>query len=151
MQPQLDLEKCAEMLARCTCLRLRKATRVVTQRFDETLRQGGLRSTQLPVLVTLALAGSTTIMLVAEELVMDRTTLTRVLKPLEIEGLIRISPGKDRRTREVSLTDRGREAVAKAMPLWDKLQAQVTDGLGPQWLDSLHSTLLAVESLASQK
>jgi len=35
---------------------------------------------------------------------MDRTTLTRNLKPLEKQGLIEIVPGEDRRTGAVLLT-----------------------------------------------
>lgn len=133
---KLDLAKCDFMLATCACLNLRKASRVVTQIYDETLQPSGLRSTQLPVLVTLATDGPTTITHMAEELLMDRTSLARLLRPLEIAGLIEIVPGEDRRTRAVSLTDRGQEALAEAIPLWDKAQAFVVDRLGrKRWRD----------------
>ena len=62
---------------------------------------------------------------------MDRTTLTRNLKPLENQGLIRVLPGKaDRREREVTLTITGQDTLAEALPLWKKVQQHVVDELG---------------------
>ncbi len=127
---ELDLSKCDFMLATCACLSLRKASRVVTQIYDEALQPSGLRSTQLPVLVTLALAESTTITLLAEALVMDRTSLARLLAPLQSAGFLQIVPGDDRRRREISLTIRGKETVADAIPLWERAQAYIVARLG---------------------
>jgi len=64
---------------------------------------------------------------------MDRTTLTRNLKPLEKQGLIEIQPGKDRRIRLVMLTEKGQEALAQALPFWEKAQTEAINrlGLGP--------------------
>ena len=145
-----DNAKLAEMVTMCVCLNLRKASRAVTQVFDEALRPCGLRSTQLPVLVTLALAGSMTITNLADELVMDRTSLARLLGPLEIGGFISIAPGADRRTRELSVSIRGLEAVEKAVPLWEKAQAHVVKKLGERrWrylLTGLHVAALVPRS-----
>ena len=147
MKPQLNLESCAEIKAVCVCLQLRKATRVVTRLFDEMLQPCGLRSTQLPVLVTLCVAGTTPIIRLADELVMDRTSLTRLLKPLEIEGLISISPGEDRRTREVSITPRGHGAVATATPLWERAQREVIRRLGDNQSRQLQQIVAAIHGL----
>ena len=75
-QHELDLTQCEFMLSTCACLNLRKASRAVTQIFDQALLASGLRSTQLQVLVTFASSGTTTITQLAEELIMDRTSLT---------------------------------------------------------------------------
>ena len=144
---QLDLSQCDVMLTTCACLNLRKASRAVTQVFDGTLKPSGLRSTQLPVLVTLALAGSTTITYLAEELVMDRTSLARLLRPLQSAGLIEIVPGEDRRTRQVSLTIRGQETLEQAMPLWERAQAYVVDRLGRRRWRDLRENLSAATRL----
>lgn len=146
-QQNPDLAKCDLMLTTCACLNLRKAARAVTQIFDNTLQPLGLRSTQLPVLVTLALSGSTTITQLAEELVMDRTSLARLLRPLENAGLLEIVPGEDRRTRGVSLTDRGKKTVTDAIPLWEKAQDYVIERLGHgRWRD-LRENLSAATAL----
>jgi len=144
---ELDLAKCDFVLTTCVCLNLRKAARAVTQVFDNALQPLGLRSTQLPVLVTLALSGSMTISQLAEELVMDRTSLTRLLRPLESAGLLEIVAGEDRRTRVVSLTDRGKETVADAFPLWEKAQGYVLERLGRRRWHDMRENLSATVSL----
>ena len=144
---ELDLAKCDLMLTTCSCLNLRKASRVVTQIYDKSLQPSGLRSTQLPVLVTLATDGPTTITHLAEELLMDRTSLARLLRPLEIARFIEIVPGKDRRTRGVSLTDRGQKAVAEAMPLWEEAQNFVVHRLGRKRCRDLRENLSAAVAL----
>lgn len=138
-----DLDKCAEMVAVCVCLQLRKATRSITQLFDERLRPSGVLSTQLPLLVTLALAEPATITHLAQELVMDRTSVTRHLAPLDKQGLVKIVPGEDRRTRQVSLTRQGREVVANAIPLWEEAQARVVETLGERRTQQLGENLAA--------
>ena len=144
----VDPAKCAEIAETCTCLQLRKAARVVTRIFDETLRPSGLLCSQLPILITLSIDGSTPITLLAEKLLLDRTTLGRNLKPLEKQGLIEIVAGDDRRTREVALTNRGPEAVAKAIPFWERAQAHVVETLGQELTRELRGNLSAVLSLS---
>ena len=72
---------------------------------------------------------------------MDRTTLSRNLKPLEKNRLVRMEPGKDRRERIVTLTDTGEEVLAKAYPLWEKAQNKVISGLNQKGLDALLTSL----------
>jgi DNA-binding MarR family transcriptional regulator len=61
---------------------------------------------------------------------LDRTTLTRNLSVLERQGFIKISSGKDHRTRIVTATQKGRSAVAKALPLWNEVQGKVKQQMG---------------------
>ena len=138
---QLDMVKLGIVANTCACFNLRKASRRVTQLYDEILQPSGLLATQFTLLVAIALAGSVTITHLAEELVMDRTTLTRNLKPLERQGLIEIAPGQDQRTRVVTLTASGREALVKAIPLWEQAQASVVEGLGQNRWSTLLSNL----------
>ena len=144
---ELDPAKCDFVLTTCVCLNLRKAARAVTQVFDNALQPLGLRSTQLPVLGTLASFGSMTISQLAEELVMDRTSLTRLLRPLESAGWLEIVPGEDRRTREVSLTDRGKETVVDAVPLWETAQEYVLERMGRRRWDDMRENLSVTVNL----
>lgn len=127
---QLERVKLGIVANTCTCFNLRKASRAITQLFDEKLQPSGLLITQFTILVAVSVAGSGTMNDLADGLGMDRTTLTRNLKPLEKQGLITIVPGSDQRVRLVSLTDRGRAALVKALPLWESAQACVIEGLG---------------------
>ncbi len=147
---QLDLVKLGIVANTCTCFNLRKTSRAVTQLFDEKLKPSGLLATQFTILVAILNAGSGTMNDLAKGLVMDRTTLTRNLKPLERQGLIKIQPGEDQRVRVVSLTDEGRAALAKALPFWEQAQACVVEGLGQQQWSALLKDLSDTTSLVGE-
>ena len=114
----------------CLCFNLRKAARAVTQRYDAALEPAGLRATQFSLLAALDGRDAVTITDLARAMVMDRTTLTRNLRPIEKQGLVAIAPGDDRRTREVSLTRRGRQTLKHATPRWRHAQTGMLDALG---------------------
>ncbi len=120
---------------RCCCLSLRQAARAITQMYDDALRPTGLRATQLAVLATAAASPCINVCQLAETLVVDRTTLTRNLKPLEKRGLIRVETCEDRRARSICITERGRETLNAALPLWTEVQRRVVGELGPQRYD----------------
>ena len=115
----------------CACFNLRKAARAVTQLYEAALAPSGIHATQFSVLVALAVADGAPLSRVADGLVMDRTTLTRNLRPLARRGWVRIEAGEDRRERNLSLTRSGRAALERALPLWqraqERLHAQVGD------------------------
>jgi len=115
----------------CACLTLRGAARAVTQMYDEILKPSGLKATQFSVLAAVATEGPASMTAISRTLVMDRTTLTRNLKPLMDRGLVK--PGKaagDRRQRHIVITPEGKAALAKALPLWKQANGKVVDGLG---------------------
>ncbi|MER3446839.1 MAG: MarR family transcriptional regulator [Candidatus Dadabacteria bacterium] len=134
----------------CTCFNLRKATRAITQLYDESLRPTGLRATQFSLLIAIMILESVTVTRLAEIAVMDRTTLTRNLRPLEKKGLIKVVSGDDQRTRIVTLTTHGKEVLAKALPLWEKAQARVIKRLGQERWNSLQADLGEVVSLVNK-
>ena len=147
---QPNAAQLAEIEATCACSNVRKAARAVTQLFDEVLQPTGLRSTQFPLLVAVALRGEAPVTQLSRELVMDRTTLARNLKPLESQGLLTINAGTDRRKHLVRLTERGRQALATALPYWEQAQDRVVTYLGqPQW-HTLLAELKTVVTLAPQ-
>lgn len=116
----------------CTSFNLRKAARAVTQFYDEALKGTGLKSTQFSLLTMAATVGGTTISQLADEMAMDRTTLTRNLKPLADAGFIRIESGEDKRVRRVTVTTDGEHALLRAMPLWRRAQTRMIDRLGDE-------------------
>jgi len=135
------------MLENCMCLRLRMATRLLTQFYDESLRSSGLRATQLSILVTLAVVGKAPVNLLAKRLVMDRTTLGQNLKPLQSRGFLEISKGEDRRTRVIILTKLGLEAVDQALPMWERAQAVAIKKIGREHSTSMLKELAVAQSL----
>jgi DNA-binding MarR family transcriptional regulator len=133
---------------RCTCFNLRKAARAVTQLYDEFMRPTGLRATQFSLLTVIRIVGKISITALAQEAVMDRTTLKRNLELLEREGLVRIQPGDDARVREVSLTAVARKKLDAALPYWTRAQTHVTRKLGQARSDQLLSNLSAAVGVA---
>jgi DNA-binding MarR family transcriptional regulator len=132
----------------CTCFNLRKATRVVTQLFDDVMQPTGLRATQFTLLAAISATGAIAISKLSKVLVMDRTTLTRNLKPLETKRLVKIVPGEDRRTRTLTLTDKGRKTLEKSLPLWRQAQSEVIERLTfRKWKDLLKHLNQAVNVL----
>lgn len=132
----------------CVNYNLRKASRAVNQVFDTMLRPTGLRASQFAVLVALAQTDTVTITRLARWLVMDRTTLSRNLRPLAARGFLTIASGADRREQEIRITPPGEEALRNAYPYWEKAQANISDGLGPKRWKQLLEALAATVSHA---
>lgn len=115
----------------CLNFNIRKAMRAVSQHFDKTMAPSGLRGTQFTILTVLSRTEDLSITELAHYLVMDRTTLTRNLKPLEKEGYIKIIPDlADRRSRRIELTGAGEKVQKSAMPYWQKAQSEMVDYMG---------------------
>jgi DNA-binding MarR family transcriptional regulator len=134
-------------IAGCTCLRLRRASRKLTQIYDRLLASAGLTVNQFGLLAHLygaELGHSPGLSMgsIAERLGLDPTTLNRNLKPLHLQGLVRdaIDPA-DRRIRIVRITDKGRRTLEKAVPLWRQAQAQVKRAVGDEAIDALNALL----------
>lgn len=136
-----DVQLCAEAARACACFNFRKASRAVTHHFDEALQACGLRSTQLVILLAAHVAGSASVARLADDLVVDRSTLTRNLKPLQKARLLTVTPGNDRRTRLVALTAKGREALIEAIPLWKQAQFTFVEQMGEQRWERLREDL----------
>ncbi len=130
-----------EILASCACHRVRTAARVVTRAYDDALRPTGLRATQLSVLVATAADKALSITALAKLMGMDRSTLTRNLRPLEAEGLIALGNEGWRRSRTLKITKKGRSRLRAAVPLWEKAQETLQRNLGDRRWDAIRSDL----------
>ena len=134
-------------LRNCVCLNLRKAARAVTQLHDSAMQPLGVRATQFSTLAALSLVGPVPLSPLAEALVMDRTTLTRDLRPLEKAGYVKSVPGTDRRVRLLSLTPAGKALVEEGLPIWAGLQDAMFAALGEQeWGRLLNGLAHVVEA-----
>ena len=125
-------------LAGCTCARLRKLTRRMSQSYDLHLAAVGLRITQYSLLSNLAHNEGVTITSLARTLGMDRTTLVRNLKPLEQAGFVAQGAGARGNERAVSLTAEGRAVLQRARPLWSRAEKEVRAALGADTITQLH-------------
>jgi DNA-binding MarR family transcriptional regulator len=123
---------------------IRLTDRVVTQFYDQIMAPSGLSGPQFGLLASLAAAAPITINGLAEMMTMDRTTLTRNLDVLVKQRLVRSEQGTDRRTRLVSVTPAGDQALQRAWPLWREAEARIERALGPDRVAALLAELAAV-------
>ena len=142
-----ELEQCTTALETCACLNLRKASRAITRYFEDALRPCGLRPTQMPILVTLAVHEQITVTQLAKQLVMDTSSMTRSLKALAAPGFIALETGKGGHTQAVTLTPRGRTLVTQALPLWEAAQKQFLTKFGSKRWQQLQGLLPAVQDV----
>lgn len=130
----------------CTCFRLRRASRRVTQVYDHTLVPVGLSLNQYSILRR-SEREPRVLGELAIELGMDRTTLTRNLSPLISEGLVETVRGRDARQRLVALTTAGRDRLVAAKPLWREAQTLIDTLLGDVGIKRLHGDLDHLDDL----
>ena len=130
-----------ELLARCACFDLRKATRAVSRLYDDCLRPLGLNITQYSLLRVIESEPQISVSTLGRYMVMDRTSVTRALAPLERDRLIRSRVGSDKRKRIVSLTKKGTKLIADAKPRWDEAQKIFLDLIGDQRWTVMRSLL----------
>jgi len=142
-----DLKRFFDLPALCPAFNIRAASRIITQLFDEILKPSGLQITQFAVLVGVQILDTPSISKLARGLVMDRTTLTRGLKPLENEGLIKIVSGEDKRTHFIKITPKGKTALQKTLPYWEKARTVVSEEFGQKRLDGLLKDLASVREI----
>ena len=125
----------------CACQKVRVAARAVTRAYDDALRQVGLRATQLAVLVAVGSEGAVSITALAKLMGMDRSTLTRNLRPLEREGFVAVGLEGWRRSRTLRITNTGRNRLHEALPHWKRAQDTLRRKLGDQNWARVHDHL----------
>lgn len=126
----------------CTCFAIRRAARLVSQGYDRALASTGLRTTQFSLLSALDRHGPHNPADLAEALLMDRTTMSRAVRPLERDGLVAVQPDpEDGRGRILAITPTGRAKLEEARPLWAQAEARQREAYGEERSRQLHALL----------
>ena len=134
----------------CTCASLRRASRALTQMYDDALRPVGLRATQFTVLQALSLTGDVTQGELGRLLAIDSTTLTRTLEIMAKKGWIAKKPGKDRRERRLHLAKAGEALFERALPHWERVQGSLRQRLGEsRWNELMQLTNELTEAVTN--
>lgn len=112
----------------CNCFAVRQAARALTRDYERHLAPSGLTSSQFSILVVIDERPGIGMRELADELVMDRTSLVRALKPLERDGLITVA--SDKRQNAYLLTKAGTARLNEALPLWQVAQDEFVERFG---------------------
>jgi DNA-binding MarR family transcriptional regulator len=121
----------------CLCGNMRMAARAVTALYDDYLAPAGLTAAELSVLWCVLAAQPVSMQQIAEFLAMEKSTVTRNVAHLRARSLVRVAAGEDARVKRVSATRQGREAFARALPLWKAAQKAAAAALGGARFHSL--------------
>ena len=141
MATRPDFSECLS----CSCFAARRAARTITQHYEAHLKPSGLRVGQFTLLAVLAAAGAQPLTRLADQLAMERTTLTRNLRSLLEGGLVTESTTADGRVRLLAITRRGTAAARAALPRWREAQKAVARSLGT---DAIRGLAMAAQAIA---
>src|SRR5258708_6277681 len=121
----------------CMCGSFRRASRALTQLYEQPFRPFGLPAAQPPTLEGPSLAGEVPQGQRGEILGGDRGSLTRTLAIMGREGWVTARRGKDRRERWVRLSSAGEMQLSRALPVWEKVQSRLRHRLGAHAWENL--------------
>lgn len=130
---------------------VRKASRYISGVFDEVFSPLGLQTSQVNVIISVASFGDAGVAIapLAQSLMMERTTLTRNLRPLERAGLVQLEHSEDdARVRVVRLTLAGEVLIGKVNPLWSEALKRLRRSIGAVRMKSFEAELAAFVAVA---
>jgi DNA-binding MarR family transcriptional regulator len=134
--------------AHCVANNLHQTARAISRIYAAEMQSVGLRRSQFALLNHLERCGAIALSDLAERMYMERTTLTRNLRPLERAGYVGRYAGTDARVRIVELTASGRRKLIQARRHWQRAQARVLTSFGAERWQALESALRALRELA---
>jgi DNA-binding MarR family transcriptional regulator len=136
----------------CMCASIRRASRALSQMYDDSLRPVGLHATQFSILQALELAGEVSQSQLSTLLFIDSTTLTRNLRILRKKSWIAVHAGADRRERWLRLAPLGERELQRVTPVWEQLQKRLRHRLGEaRWRDLRKLSSAVVDIVANSK
>jgi DNA-binding MarR family transcriptional regulator len=132
----------------CSCSALRQAARHITRLYDDALAPTGLSLNQYSILSKLGREGEQILQDLAALLVMDRSTLGHLIRPLEDRGLVAIRPSaEDGRKKVVNLTAGGLKELAAAKLLWAIAEERFQESFGQANAIGLRSMMRQVTTI----
>jgi DNA-binding MarR family transcriptional regulator len=141
----IPFETTSHIYDHCLCFAAQRAARALARRFDQALADVGLTNGQFSLLMSLNRPKPASIGTLAEFLVMDRTTLTANLKPLQRRGFLKIAVDTaDRRGRLVTLTTKGHAQLQAAIPIWKRTHREAECALVVRDADEVRTGLRAL-------
>lgn len=116
--------------SRCAGVRTLMTARSVARLFDNKMKAVGLTGTQFSLLVAIGSREFKSISELGETLNIEKSTLSRNLRPLMDAGLIVRDRAAGGRSISHTLTTEGEERLEAAYPIWQSVQDQLEDSLG---------------------
>ena len=130
------------------CMSARRAANALTAYYDKMFGPLKITVTQFSLMINIKSAGTTNITDLTRVVKLDKSTLTRTLAPLVEAGYIYSERGQNRREVLLSLTEKGKQKMAEAFPIWRKMQQEMIELLGgEQEAEKFVDTLIRLQEL----
>lgn len=130
MTNELDFHARLMVDRSCFGLNIHRAGRAVAKKFDDAFRSAGVNHWQFALLMTVNVPGGLSVSELARSLVVDRTTITANVKPLERLGLISIRVDEDdARSRRIEITSQGLSVLEKTYPVWQQINSEIASAV----------------------
>ena len=131
----------------CLGFRARLLSRIITSVYDDAFAEVGLKVSQFSILNAIATREETRPAELARLLTTDDSTLSRHVARMCARGWLRLEPGgDDRRSHQITVTEKGKALLRKSYPAWQKAQDQVVHRLGPEGVTALKSVVKKLRS-----
>lgn len=139
-----DQKVIQEFASNCLLMRTRLISRVLTNLYDQALREFGINSPQFSLLVVIYKLAPASRAEIGRHHHQDRSTLTRNLKIMIAEGWIEESAvHSGGRARPMVITDAGIHLLRAVEPAWRDAQERVKAMLG-------EANVLAIDDMAGR-
>jgi DNA-binding MarR family transcriptional regulator len=115
--------------------------RFLSRLYDRHLAPSGINIQQLTILSMILHHPGILIAELAEQMIMERTTLARALRPLQDAGYVDSEPFGTRRSLALTISPSGRQKAAQAFPLWSKAQQEFETIFGVKNAKTLRGTM----------
>jgi len=126
----------------CHCLAARRHARLLTRLYDRYLMPAEISCSQFSILAMINEWPDISISELAEAMVMERTTLVRALKPLQVKGFITQRVTGPRSAIRLSLSSEGVSKLREAEGYWQAVQAEEEDVAGKDEAEALRGSIL---------
>ena len=146
MQDKFHSNGAEQFESPCVSFNLRKCSHIVGRIYEREMHDAPVHGPLFGILIAVRKRGSVSITALAKDMGLDRTTLTRNLRPLEEQGFIRIAPLSANR-KEVTLLEKGEVALERSLASWRNAQTKVLRELGEDRWERMRKDLAAVMAL----
>ena len=126
-----------EIADSCIAMRCRRLSRQITRLYDEAMREHGIKTSQVNILVAVARRKGARPRDLAEALQLDVSTFSRNARLMRECGWIEEIEEADARSRPLKITAKGSALLVSIAADWKRAQRQADRWLGPGGIEFL--------------
>ncbi|MDR1832189.1 MAG: hypothetical protein LBQ97_05630 [Fusobacteriaceae bacterium] len=131
----------------CYCIRIRRAENALTKFYDRAFRTLNLTASQFSLLNDIHLLETCNKSELAVFAKLDRTTIVRNLRVLKEKKLIMETAGGHGRSTAIRLTALGESHLKKGLVLWEQIQRNIEQKIGPDKIGDFTEILTLLSNL----